>query len=202
PVTELVTGIDLVKLQFRIASGEVLPFTQADVRQRGHAIECRVYAEDPHNNFLPSTGTVHTFIAPQMPNVRVDTYLQSSDAISIHYDPMIAKIIAYDTTREAAIAKLQQALRATVVLGVTTNLDFLQALLAHPVFAAGQIHTAYLDEHLADVLPPLLEVSIAALIAAALSEQRAIVLPLIKAAQDGDAYSPWAHADGFRLGGR
>ncbi len=203
PVTELVTGLDLVKLQFRVAAGEPLPFTQADVMQRGHAIECRIYAEDPNNAFLPSTGTLHRVVMPQTPGVRVDSGVESGGAVTIHYDPMIAKLIAYGETRADALARIKQALRDTVILGVTTNIPFLLALLEHPDFEAGQVYTAFIDEHLDALLPAPQPPDDALLIAAALAQLNARgALPSGGGAadSDADAFSPWARPDGFRLG--
>ncbi len=153
PVTELVTGLDIVKLQFIVAAGESLPFTQADITQRGHAIECRIYAEDPYNEFLPAIGTVQRFIAPEGPGIRVDSGIQSGDDITIYYDPMIAKLIVYDSNRAGAIRRMQTALDQTVILGTTTNIPFLQALLAHPTFQAGDLDTRFVDTHLDTLLP-------------------------------------------------
>jgi len=199
PVTEAVTGLDLVKLQFRIAAGEALPFTQSDLVQRGHAIECRLYAEDPRQNFMPATGRVIRFTPPQSPGVRVDTGIQSGSEITIYFDPMIAKIIAYDPTREGAIVRMEQALRETILLGPTTNRDFLLTLLAHPTFQAGQVDTRFVDTHLAELTPPLPDVPLAALIAAALSETQTAVSSS-SAAAESDVYNPWARSDGFRMG--
>lgn len=199
PVTEAVTGLDLVKLQFRIAAGEALPFTQADLVQRGHAIECRLYAEDPRQNFMPATGRVIRFTPPQSPGVRVDTGIQSGSEITIYFDPMIAKIIVYDPTREGAIVRMEQALRETILLGPTTNRDFLLTLLGHPTFQAGQVDTRFVDTHLEELTPPLPDVPLAALIAAALSESQTAVSPP-SAAPDSDVYDPWARSDGFRMG--
>ncbi len=202
PVTGMVTGLDIVKLQFRVASGQPLPFAQAQVRQRGHAIECRVYAEDPANNFLPAVGRVLRFIPPDGPGVRVDSGIQSGDEITIHYDPLIAKIIVHDADRADAIARMQAALNRTVILGTTTNLNFLRALLAHPTFLAGQVDTRFVDAHLEALLPPPASPPDAALLAAALLDLRG------RAADDGQAVesrgfpSPWERADGFRLGGQ
>ncbi|MEM1885480.1 MAG: hypothetical protein QXZ24_07730 [Candidatus Jordarchaeales archaeon] len=117
PITELVTGVDLVKLQIRIAAGEPLPFTQADLAQRGHAIECRIYAEDPQNNFLPSVGKVLTAVEPVGPGVRVDAGVAAGDEVTLHYDPMIAKLIVLGENRQDAIGKMQWALRHYVILG-------------------------------------------------------------------------------------
>ncbi len=216
PVTELVTGIDIVKLQFTIAAGLSLPFTQADVTQLGHAIECRVYAEDPHNNFLPAVGPVLTFIAPEGPGIRVDSGIQSGDTITIHYDPLIAKIIVHDCTRQDAIDRMQRTLADTVMLGTTANLDFLQALLAHSVFLAGEVDTQFIDHNLDALLPEPPTLPDSALIAAALAEmsnygtinvganwQATEGSPrgIAPTDPDADMYSPWARGDGFRLGG-
>lgn len=197
PVTEQVTGLDLVQLQFRVAAGEPLPFAQADIAQRGHAIECRIYAEDPYNGFLPAVGPVLRFIPPEGPGVRVDAGIQSGSEITIHYDPLVAKVIASAPDRAQAIARMQRALAETVVLGTTTNLPFLRALLAHPVFLAGEVDTGFVDAHLGDLLPPAAPPSDAALLAAALLDR--------EAAPDTGAHpaqpDPWSRADGFRLSG-
>jgi acetyl-CoA carboxylase biotin carboxylase subunit len=203
PVTEYVTGLDIVKQQFRIAAGEHLPFTQADIQQRGHAIECRLYAEDPRNGFLPAVGSLLQFIPPEGPGIRVDSGVQAGDAISIHYDPLIAKIIVYDTTRAAAIARMGHALAQTVILGTTTNLLFLKALLNHPTFLAGEVDTRFVDSHLAELLPVETSLPDAALIAAALNDWHNRMGGVKSAPIAGvDNDSPWSHADGFRLGSR
>lgn len=199
PVTELVTGLDLVQLQLRIASGEPLPLSQAEISQRGHAVECRVYAEDPSNSFFPATGPVLKFIPPEGPGVRVDSGIQTGDAVTIHYDPMIAKIITHGATREAAIDRMRGALRNTVVLGVTTNIPFLLALLEHPTFAAGEVDTTFIDRRLDELIPVPLEIDPLALIALALSEKTAPVQTAASLSPDSDSYSPWSRADGFRL---
>jgi acetyl-CoA carboxylase biotin carboxylase subunit len=204
PVTELVTGVDLVKLQFQVAAGEPLPFAQADLAQTGHAIECRIYAEDPRRNFLPAIGTLHQFRPAQMPGVRVDSGVQSGDAITIHYDPMIAKLIVHDRTREAAIDRMQQALRDTVILGTTTNIDFLQVILAHDVFQQGKITTRYIDDNLQTLLPDESDLPDLALIVAALHDMQGSTespaSPAQVADSDSDAFSPWNRRDTFRMG--
>lgn len=203
PITEQVTGVDLVKLQFQVAAGEALPFTQADIQQQGHAMECRIYAEDPYNNFLPAIGTVQRFVPPSMPGVRVDSGVQSGDAISIHYDPMIAKIIVHDRTREDAIRRMRQALRETVILGTMTNIDFLLALLENPMFIAGEVDTAYVDRHLNELLPEktISEESLAAaLIVLTLSQTHTTAQTDGIIEGESDQYSPWNFGDGFRLG--
>ncbi len=147
PVTELVTGFDLVRQQLLIAAGEKLAITQAQVSQRGHAIEVRIYAEDPEHAFLPSTGTVSTFVEPEGPGVRVDSGIESSDEISQYYDPMIAKLIVYGENRQAAIARLQRGLEQCIIFGVKTNIALLHAIATHPAFQGGLTHTGFLDEH-------------------------------------------------------
>jgi acetyl-CoA carboxylase biotin carboxylase subunit len=207
PVTELVTGLDLVKLQFAIANGEALPFQQSDLTQRGHAVECRVYAEDPLNHFLPAVGSVLRFIPPEGPGIRVDSGIQSGDTITIHYDPMIAKIIVYDTTRAGAVQRMQSALAQTVILGTTTNIPFLQVLLAHPAFLAGEVDTGFIDLHLSELLPEDAPPPDAVLIAAALGDyhnqsMQGEGLRPSPTQEEGDPYSPWNRGDHFRPGGR
>lgn len=199
PITELVTGVDIVKWQFKIAAGEALSFTQSDIHQRGHAIECRIYAEDPHNNFLPAIGQVQTFIPPQAPGVRVDSGLTSGDHITIHYDPLIAKLIVHAESRLDAIHRMRMALRQTVLLGTTTNIDFLLALLDDPTFINGEVHTAYIDAHLADLLPATPPPSLAALFGLILSEANHITTTAVPVDSSGDVYSPWGRADRFRI---
>ncbi|MCU0495199.1 MAG: 3-methylcrotonyl-CoA carboxylase, partial [Chloroflexaceae bacterium] len=153
PVTELVTGLDLVHLQFRIAAGERLPFTQDDITFRGHAIEVRLYAEDPVS-YLPATGTLALLDPPTGPGVRVDSGLTTGDAVTVYYDPMIAKLIVHGADRPAAIARLSRALDDYAVLGLTTNLPLLRAIAAHPAYAAGDTHTGFLEANPMDAAPP------------------------------------------------
>jgi acetyl-CoA carboxylase biotin carboxylase subunit len=147
PVTEEVTGIDLVACQIRVAAGEPLGFTQADVSLRGHAIECRLYAEDPATGFLPSTGRLALYRRPHGPGLRCDDGVATGSIVSPHYDPMLAKIIAMAGDRDAARRRMIRALRDTVALGVRTNLSYLLTVLEHPDFATGQTYTAFLGEH-------------------------------------------------------
>ena len=153
PVTEMVSGLDLAVWQIRIAAGERLPFGQEEIRQRGHAIECRIYAEDPANHFLPSTGTLALFRPPSGPGVRVDAGIESGSEITPYYDPMLAKVITWGQDREEAVRKMVRALQETVILGVTTNISYLLDILKEPYFLAGQTPTNYLDEHMADWQP-------------------------------------------------
>jgi acetyl/propionyl-CoA carboxylase alpha subunit len=145
PVTEAVTGVDLVQAQLRVAAGEPLPWSQPALSQRGHAIECRIYAEDPEQNFLPQAGPLLQYSEPRGPNVRVDSGVAEGGEITVHYDPMIAKLIVSGETREVARQRALDALRRYVVLGVRTNIGFLIALLEHPAFIQGKVDTGFLD---------------------------------------------------------
>lgn len=150
PITELVTGVDLAVWQIRVAAGERLSFTQADVQARGHAIECRIYAEDPAQQFLPSIGTIAHYQRPFGPGVRVDDGIASGSVVTPYYDPMLAKVITWGQTRDEAIRKMIRALRQTVILGITSNIPYLLAILQEAHFQAGQTSTNYLQVHLPD----------------------------------------------------
>jgi acetyl-CoA carboxylase biotin carboxylase subunit len=145
PVTELVTGVDLVRAQLLVAGGEPLPWSQSELSQRGHAIECRIYAEDPAQGFLPQAGPLLMYREPHGPGIRVDAGVREGGEVSVFYDPMLAKLIVFGETRDAAIARATQALQQYVVLGIRTNIPFLIAILRHPDFQAGRIDTAFLD---------------------------------------------------------
>ena len=151
PVTELVTDVDLVRAQLLVASGERLPWTQADLAQRGHAIECRVYAEDPDAGFLPQAGPLLVYREPSGPGIRVDSGVAEGDVVGVNYDPLLAKLIAFGENREAATARALAALRAYPILGIRNNIPFLARLLEHPTFQAAQVHTRLIDE----ILPEL-----------------------------------------------
>ena len=157
PVTELITGVDLVEWQLRIAAGERLPATQQEVAPRAHAIEARIYAEDPARDFVPSTGIIEHLRWPAAQDAaaaatRIDTGVAAGDEITIHYDPMIAKLIVSGADRAAAIRRLQHALAGCEIAGVTTNLALLQAIASHPGFSAGQVHTGFIVRHEAELL--------------------------------------------------
>ena len=145
PVTELVTGLDLVHLQIRIAAGDKLPFTQEDVNIRGHAIECRVYAEDPDNNYFPSPGKITMLVAPSGPGIRRDSGMYEGWTVPIDYDPLLAKLIGYGTDRKQAIQRLRRALYEYFVAGIKTNIALFQRILDDPDFQAGRLDTGYLD---------------------------------------------------------
>jgi propionyl-CoA carboxylase alpha chain len=154
PVTELVTGIDLVEQQIRIAAGERLTFTQADVTMQGHAIEVRIYAENADSGFVPATGRLLKLRFPAHADIRVDHGVSEGQEISSAFDPMIAKLIAFGADRAAATRHLRKALEDTVILGPITNVDFLHRVIGHPAFRAGQIHTGFLEQY-RDELTPL-----------------------------------------------
>jgi 3-methylcrotonyl-CoA carboxylase alpha subunit len=149
PITELVTGLDLATWQIRIAAGEPLTIRQEDLQQRGHAIECRLYAEDPANNFMPAIGPIAVYQAPAGPGVRVDDGIESGGQVTPYYDPMLAKVITWGADRSEALAKMTRALRQTVLLGVTTNIPYLLAILDDPEFQAGRTTTDFLNQRFA-----------------------------------------------------
>jgi acetyl/propionyl-CoA carboxylase alpha subunit len=173
PVTEMVTGLDLVKLQIAIAQGEPLPFAQADLRQRGHAIECRVYAEDPAQGFLPSPGRIVALRAPAGPGVRDDSGVYEGGEVPIHYDPLISKLVAWGADRTEAIARMRRAVSEYAVLGITTTLPFFDRVLRHPAFVSGDIDTGFIERHLAELgSAPSDEVRDIAVVAAAVRALR------------------------------
>jgi 3-methylcrotonyl-CoA carboxylase alpha subunit len=172
PVTEWVTGIDLVAAQLRVARGEPLGYTQQDVSFRGHAVEVRVCAEDPAAGFLPSAGPILLVRAPGAPGVRVDSGIESGSRVPVEYDPLLAKISVWGPDRERAVRRMQAALRDTAILGPATNLAFLQDVLAHPAFGSGATHTGFIDEHLAAWRPSKTEIDTAAVAAALAADLR------------------------------
>jgi acetyl-CoA carboxylase biotin carboxylase subunit len=145
PVTELITGLDLVDLQIRIAAGEKLPFRQEDVVIRGHAIECRIYAEDPDNNYFPSPGRITTLVVPAGPGIRLDSGVYEGCAVPIDYDPLLAKLIGHGQNRPQAISRLARALREYFIAGIKTNVALFQRILADEDFRSGKIDTGYLE---------------------------------------------------------
>jgi 3-methylcrotonyl-CoA carboxylase alpha subunit len=217
PITEQVTGVDLVKLQIRVAAGEPIPFKQEQVGQRRHAIECRIYAEDPANQFLPSIGKVLRAVEPVGPGVRVDAGITTGDEVTLHYDPMIAKLIVLGEDRPDAIRKMDWALSHYVLLGVTTNIPFLRDVITHEVFRRGEATTGFVDEYFADWQPSIkpdrssaidpasAQIPDLVLIAAALSEllegAAVAATPLaVGGMSQGDPYNPWRQMTGYRMG--
>lgn len=146
PVTEAITGLDLVKEQILVASEKELAFRQSDIQRRGHAIECRVYAEDPSENFMPSVGTLRTFQPPLGPGVRVDSGARMGDVVGVHYDPMLAKVTTWGASRDEAIAKMTRALSDFAVVGVQTTIPFCKFVLEHEIFLKGKHHTQLINE--------------------------------------------------------
>ncbi|WP_436757259.1 biotin carboxylase N-terminal domain-containing protein [Streptosporangium sp. V21-05] len=189
PVTELVTGLDLVELQLRVAAGEPLPLTQDEVRLDGHAVEARVYAEDPSRGFLPTGGRVLALREP--PGVRVDSGLMAGGVVGSDYDPMLSKVIAWGPDRASALRRLGGALAATAVLGVPTNIAFLRALIGHPAVVAGDLDTGLVERHLGELVSQE-GVPADVLAAAALVLHREHV--------PSGAADPWDVPDGWRLG--
>ncbi|MBI3892587.1 MAG: acetyl-CoA carboxylase biotin carboxylase subunit [Candidatus Wallbacteria bacterium] len=200
PITEMVTGLDLVELQLRIAAGEPLPFAQADVTMRGHSMECRIYAEDPFNGFLPATGVVLGLAEPSGPGVRVDSGIHEGSEVTVHYDPMLAKLTVKASNREACRRRLIAALREYRILGVTTNAPYMLAVASHPEFAAGRTHTGFLAEHLLDVKRSRQHRD-AAVVAAALAFASSARATAPGAGAEGDrpASTPWQELGHWRL---
>ena len=197
PVTEAITGLDLVELQFRVASGEALPLTQDEVRCEGHAVEARLYAEDPDHGFLPSTGRLEALELPEGGAIRIDSGVREGDTVTPFYDPMIAKVIAHGDSRDEALDALAAALRDSVVAGPRTNAAFLCALAEHKDFRTGKFDTGFIDRNLAALLaaPQGMREAAAALGALHLLERDA-------AARGAEATgSPWDELDGWQLGG-
>ncbi len=196
PVTEMITGEDLVEWQLRVAAGEALPLTQPEITRGGHSIEVRLCAENPDNSFLPETGRIAVLRAPVVIDevVRLDTGVREGDEVSVFYDPMIAKLIVWGDDRAEAARRMAAALSETAILGVKTNLAFLERVVAHPAFLAGDTDTAFIERHRADLLPRRREVPVEALVAAAarvfLDEQQVIAAA---------PASPWNDTRGWRL---
>ncbi|WCS28599.1 ATP-grasp domain-containing protein (plasmid) [Methylobacterium sp. NMS14P] len=206
PVTEMVTGLDLVEWQLRVAAGERLPLGAEDLALRGHAIEARVYAEDPARDFLPAVGTLAHLRQPQdVPGrVRVETGIVQGDRITPDYDPMIAKLVVWGEDRAAAIRQLAAALAAYEVVGVTTNLGLLRAVAGHPAYRAAELDTGFIARHADDLLAPrdggTADPAIwAAAALTVLRDRRAAVAAQARAS--GDPWSPWADPDAWRMNG-
>ncbi|MGC2856463.1 acetyl/propionyl/methylcrotonyl-CoA carboxylase subunit alpha [Novispirillum sp. DQ9] len=201
PVTEMITGQDLVEWQLRVASGQPLPCRQEDLAVRGHAFEARVYAEDPQKDFLPATGRLRHLRPPvETAGVRVDTGVVQGDEVSIHYDPMIAKLVVWDHDRSAALRRLRTALEAYQVVGVATNLAFLSAVAAHPAFEGMEISTKFIDAHRSDLIPEAKPADAETLAFAALDTLlRREDEAKAHATASADPYSPWNATDGWRM---
>jgi acetyl-CoA carboxylase biotin carboxylase subunit len=148
PVTELVTGLDLVKLQIQIAEGKPIPFKQDELSFNGHAIECRIYAEDAFNNFLPSTGKINFINNPEGPCVRLDSGVNADSEVSMYYDPLISKLIVWANTREECLRRMQRALKEYKVSGIQTTIPFCYRVMEQPEYVKGNFDTKFVDLHL------------------------------------------------------
>jgi 3-methylcrotonyl-CoA carboxylase alpha subunit len=202
PVTEMTLGLDLVEWQLRVAAGQPLPLRQDQVHAHGHAIEVRLYAEDPDQNFLPGSGKLQTLRLPApSAHVRLDGGVVEGDTVTIFYDPMIAKLIVFDATRAQALQRLREALAACEIVGPKSNIGFLERLVRHPAIVEGRIDTGYLDRHLDEFLAgdivPADRVLFGAAAAALLHDEHAATATL---ATSTDPYSPWHRADAWRVG--
>jgi 3-methylcrotonyl-CoA carboxylase alpha subunit len=201
PVTEMVTGLDLVEWQLRVAAGERLPLAQQDLALLGHAIEARIYAEDPERDFLPATGRLlHLAFPPESTDVRTDTGVERDAEIASWYDPMIAKLIVRGEDRAAALARLRQALAGVEIAGVVTNVPFLRRLASSRAFCAAELDTGLIERNRAELFPahePVGDEFLAAALAAELRAEEQDANE--RAARSGDPYSPWHRVDGWRL---
>jgi len=203
PVTEMITGQDLVEWQLRVAAGEPLPLRQEELSIRGHAFEARIYAEDPARDFLPATGNlVHLRTPQEGPHLRIDTGVGQGDEVTIHYDPMIAKLIVWDADRPAALRRLRGALADCQVAGVTTNIDFLGSLAAHQGFAEADLDTGFIERHRQELIPEGVPAGDRTLALACLD---ALLGRCREARTEArvsfDPHSPWHRTDGWRLNG-
>ncbi len=200
PVTELITGLDLVEWQLRVAAGEPLPVNQEQLAINGHALEARIYAEDPKNGFLPSTGSLsYLRFPPESPQLRVDTGVRQGDTVSIHYDSLLAKLIVLGQDRSDCLRRMLEALSRTLVVGVATNVDFLNSIISHQAFQSAQFDTGFIDRHHAELIPDRAPVSadilaLAALYQALVRTTRARE----KAKTSDDPTSPWWVNDNWR----
>jgi 3-methylcrotonyl-CoA carboxylase alpha subunit len=204
PVTEMITGLDLVEWQLRVACGEPLPLAQAQLAVDGHALEARIYAEDPDRGFLPSTGRLlHLAMPEESDQVRVDTGVEQGDEITSHYDPMIAKLIVWGPDRPQALARMRWALAQCRVVGVQNNVEFLSRLVTTPAFAGADLDTDLIERERAALFPTARQVPEEVWLLGALGElQREAEAARADAAAAGDRDSPWRVLDGWRLNGR
>ncbi len=203
PVTEMITGQDLVAWQLHVAAGEPLPCTQKDLAISGHAFEVRIYAEDPQRDFLPSIGTLtHLRVPAEGAHLRIDTGIRQGDEVSLHYDPMVAKLIVWDGNRESALRRLRRALEEVQIVGVATNVPFLGKIAAHPSFARSEVDTGFIERHRETLLSPVPPAPDSVLALAVLD----ILLRRDREAQaaaagSADPWSPWDLTGGWRLNG-
>jgi 3-methylcrotonyl-CoA carboxylase alpha subunit len=198
PVTEMILGLDLVELQLRVAAGEKLPLGQDQIGAKGHAIEARIYAEDPGKGFLPSTGLLRTWHEPSGAGIRVDSGFRAGDPVLPYYDALLAKLIVFANDRVSALARLSEALGRFEIEGVTTNLAFLRALVSHPQVLRGDIDTGFIEREIGSFLSvqlPLAPLDAAGAVAAVLLHERS------ETPQAEQSHSPWERTDGWTLAG-
>jgi len=195
-VTEMVTGHDLVKYQIMVAQGEKLPLKQSDIKQKGQAIECRIYAEDPDRDFMPSVGKIERIGTPTLRDVRLDCGFADGSEVGVNYDPMLAKLVVWGEDRELAVYKSLHSLDEVLFLGVKTNRDYLKRILAHKEFVAGKTHTHFIPDYAKDLeASELSSDELAALIAAVgFSAGR----PLGRHEGIESVRTPWTELSGFR----
>lgn len=198
PITEWVTQLDLVREQILVAAGERLGMKQEDVQRKGHAFECRVYAEDPANGFFPSPGKILAWQAPYGPGIRVDAGVEQQTDVSVYYDPLIAKLSTWGQDREQARQRMEAALRHCVVLGPTTNVEFLLDLIVHPSFISGDTHTGFLTEHFPQWRPHKKVHHLEAALAAALVQSKSVQREYVS---QKSVDTPWQQLGGWRMGG-
>ncbi|KAG8516051.1 Methylcrotonoyl-CoA carboxylase subunit alpha, mitochondrial [Galemys pyrenaicus] len=201
PVTEMITGTDLVEWQLRIAAGEKIPLSQDEITLQGHAFEARIYAEDPDNNFMPGAGPlVHLSTPAADLSTRIETGVRQGDEVSVHYDPMIAKLVVWAADRQAALTKLRYNLRQYHIVGLHTNIDFLLSLAGHPEFEAGNVHTNFIPQHQEELLPSRKATAKELLCQAALGLiLKEKTMSDAFRIQTQDQYSPFAFSSGRRL---
>ncbi|SCA55239.1 Acetyl-/propionyl-coenzyme A carboxylase alpha chain (Includes: Biotin carboxylase; Biotin carboxyl carrier protein) [Candidatus Terasakiella magnetica] len=201
PVTEMITGEDLVEWQLRVAAGQAIPVKQDDLSMSGHSMEVRIYAEDPNNDFLPATGELKHLRTPkESAHVRIDTGVREGDEVSIYYDPMISKLIVWADTREGALRHMRKALADYQVVGLTTNIEFLATLVSHPAFVNFDVDTGFIERHENDLFPARDHITDDALALACLD----VFITRDEEAQaqadwSGDPFSPWHSTSGFRM---
>ena len=203
PVTEMITGVDLVDWQLQIAAGLPLPVSQEALAISGHAVEVRLYAENPARNFMPQTGRLnHLRFPADSAHVRIDTGVREGDEVSMYYDPMVAKIVTWDRDRDAALRRMRGALAQTRVVGLNSNLEFLAAVAAHPAFIDAALETGFIETHLSDLVPAASPASHDILALAALAVLRRDAAAAARAAAgSNDPHSPWRFGDAWRLQG-
>ena len=196
PVTELVTGVDLVRAQILVAAGEALPWSEGTLTQRGHAIEARIYAEDPSHDFLPQAGRLWLYREPRAPGIRIDSGVVEGGDVPIYYDPLLAKIIASGETRELARRRLVAALRNYPVLGILTNVPFLLRILEHPRFQSGEVDTGFLDAEAGDLTRAFVTGTPAVVQAALAAHDESVAVS--QPASSGHAWDPWSRLKAWR----